>query len=294
MAAELTQDPQLILPAAVDFEIPHPPKDLIFDDGEPLESSRHRIAMNALIASVHEAFADRDDYFVGGNMFLYYSEDQAMNRDFRGPDFFVTLNVDRRRERKYWAIWEEQGRYPDVIVELMSPSTRQVDLTVKKQLYAQTFRTREYFVYDPFEADSLQGWRLDAADRYQDIAKSEQGWCWCQELDLWLGCWLGELTRETAPWLRFYDAEGNLVLLPEEREQRRAELAENQRDLERQRAELAENQRDLERQEREQERQARLDSVLRLLALGLGVAEVAAALDLSVAVVEQVRDSQAT
>ncbi len=294
MAAELTQDPQLIPPAAVDFEIPHPPKDLIFDDGEPLESSRHRIAMNALIASVHEAFADRDDYFVGGNMLLYYSEDQAMNRDFRGPDFFVTLNVDRRRERKYWAIWEEQGRYPDVIVELMSPSTRQVDLTVKKQLYAQTFRTREYFVYDPFEADSLQGWRLDAADRYQEIVKSEQGWCWCQELDLWLGRWLGELTRETAPWLRFYDAEGNLVLLPEEREQRRAELAENQRDLERQRAELAENQRDLERQEREQERQARLDSVLRLLALGLGVAEVAAALDLSVAVVEQVRDSQAT
>ncbi len=294
MAAELTQDPQLIPPAAVDFEIPHPPKDLIFDDGEPLESSRHRIAMNALIASVHEAFADRDDYFVGGNMLLYYSEDQAMNRDFRGPDFFVTLNVDRRRERKYWAIWEEQGRYPDVIVELMSPSTRQVDLTVKKQLYAQTFRTREYFVYDPFEADSLQGWRLDAADRYQEIVKSEQGWCWCQELDLWLGLWLGELTRETAPWLRFYDAEGNLVLLPEEREQRRAELAENQRDLERQRAELAENQRDLERREREQERQARLDSVLRLLALGLGVAEVAAALDLSVAVVEQVRDSQAT
>ncbi len=294
MSTELTQDPQLLPPAAVDFEIPHPPKDLIFDDGEPLESSRHRIAMNALIASVHEAFADRDDYFVGGNMFLYYSEDQAMNRDFRGPDFFVTLNVDRRRERKYWAIWEEQGRYPDVIVELMSPSTRQVDLTVKKQLYAQTFRTREYFVYDPFEADSLQGWRLDAADRYQDIAKSEQGWCWCQELELWLGRWLGELTRETAPWLRFYDAEGNLVLLPEEREQRRAELAENQRDLERQRAELAENQRDLERREREQERQARLDSVLRLLALGLGVAEVAAALDLSVAVVEQVRDSQAT
>ncbi len=32
-------------------EPPMPPTDLIFDDGEPLESNRHRIAMNVLIRS---------------------------------------------------------------------------------------------------------------------------------------------------------------------------------------------------------------------------------------------------
>jgi hypothetical protein len=45
-------------------------------------------------------------------------------------------------------------------------------------------------------------------------------------LGLWLGVWLGSIQRENAPWLRFYDQEGNLVLLP-------AELAE----IEHQRAE---------------------------------------------------------
>ena len=48
-----------------------PPTDLIFDDGEPLETNCHRIAMNVLIRSMLEALADRDDYFAGGNMFIY-------------------------------------------------------------------------------------------------------------------------------------------------------------------------------------------------------------------------------
>jgi Uma2 family endonuclease len=80
---------------AVDWENPPiPPTDLIFDDGEPLESNRHRIAMNALIRSLQQAWADRDDYFTGGNMFVYYSSAQVKNRDFKGPDFFVVLDID--------------------------------------------------------------------------------------------------------------------------------------------------------------------------------------------------------
>jgi hypothetical protein len=33
----------------LDWEPPMPPADLIFDDGEPLETNRHRIAMNTLM-----------------------------------------------------------------------------------------------------------------------------------------------------------------------------------------------------------------------------------------------------
>ncbi|BAI94324.1 MAG: hypothetical protein P5700_24415 [Arthrospira platensis PCC 7345] len=36
-----------------------PPTDLIFDDGEPLESNRHRIAINVLIRSWQQAGSDR-------------------------------------------------------------------------------------------------------------------------------------------------------------------------------------------------------------------------------------------
>ena len=197
-------------------EPPMPPTDLIFDDGEPMESNRHRIAMNVLIRSINQALANRDDFFAGGNMFVYYSSTQVRNSDFKGPDFFVVLDVDGTRERQGWVVWEENGRYPDVIVELMSPSTAEADTGVKKNIYEQIFRTPDYYVFNPFDPDSLQGWHLDANQQYQPIPPNEQGWLWFQRLGLWLASCEGKIDRETAVWLRFYDQAGNLVLLPEE------------------------------------------------------------------------------
>ncbi|QLE55218.1 Uma2 family endonuclease [Nostoc sp. TCL26-01] len=202
--------------AVVDWEHPTPPTDLIFDDGEPLESNRHRIAMNVLIRSLQQAWADRYDFFTGGNMFIYYSSTQVRNKDFRGPDFFVVLNVNGNHPRQGWVVWEEDGRYPDVIVELMSPSTATIDKGIKKALYEQTFHTSDYFIYDPFDPNSLRGWHLDHNQQYQPLTPNEQGWLWCQKLSLWLGTSEGTIDRETAIWLRFYDVAGNLLLLPEE------------------------------------------------------------------------------
>jgi hypothetical protein len=71
-------------------------------------------------------------------------------------------------------------------------------------------------VFDPFDPNSLAGWRLDENFRYQPIVPNEQGWLWCQTLGFWLGTWEGTIDREPAVWLRFYDEAGNLVPLPEE------------------------------------------------------------------------------
>jgi Uma2 family endonuclease len=247
---------------APEWTPPPPPTDLIFDDGEPLETNRHRIAMNVLIRSVQQALSDRTDFFVGGNMFVYYSENQSMNRDFRGPDFFVVLDVDGSRERQGWVVWQEEGRYPNVIVELLSSSTAQIDKGVKKSLYEQTFRTPDYFVFDPFDPDSLQGWTLDPRHGYQPLSPNSQGWLWCDTLQLWLGTWQGAIDREpptdTCDWLRFYTPEGNLVLLPEEVAQQRAEEAEQQaRQAEEQARQAEEQARQAEEQAKQAEEQAR-------------------------------------
>ena len=242
------------------YEVPMPPTDLIFDDGEPLETNRHRIAINVLIDSVNQAMAEREDYFVGGNMFVYYSSTQAMKRDFRGPDCFVVLDVDGSRERQGWVVWEEEGKYPNVIIELMSPSTAKVDRGVKKTLYEQTFRTSQYYVYDPFDPQSLEGWQLDQKQRYQPLVANERGWLWCETLQLWLGTWVGRIRREppqeSCSWLRLYDQQGNLILLSEEiaaQERQRAEQEQQRAEQERQRA------------EQEQQRAERLAARLREL-----------------------------
>jgi len=215
-----------------------PPTDeLIFDDGEPLESNRHRIAMNALIRSLKHHWRDRQDYFAGGNMFIYYSSRQVRNQDFRGPDFFVVLNTTPNPARQGWVVWEEDGRYPDVIVEFLSPSTAAVDQGAKKNLYEQVFKTRDYFIYDPFDPAAFQGWTLDLQHGYQPLSPDPNGRLWSATLELWLGNWQGAIEDDTATWLRFYTPNGSLVPLPEEAAQQQAEQARQQAEQERQQRE---------------------------------------------------------
>lgn len=223
-----------------EWELKLPPTDLIYDDGEPLESNRHRNGINILIRSLNQYWHERQDYYCGGNMFIYYSIEQAKNRDFRGPDFFAVLDVDGTRERLSWITWEENGRYPDIIIELMSPSTTKIDLNQKKDLYERVFKTRNYLVYNPFEPASLQGWESSSSLHYQDIPPNSDGRLWCDTLGLWVGTWEGKIDGETVPWLRFFDPDGNLVLLPEEVAQQQAETAQQQAEIAQQQAEVAE------------------------------------------------------
>ena len=205
------------------------------EDGIPLESNWHRIQMNLFIDSVYARWRDRDDYFAGGNMFIHYSVQQLKNRDFLGPDFFVVKNTDGKRKRNTWKVWEENGRFPDVIVELASTSTIRNDLGKKKDLYERIFRTPEYFCYDP-ETHHLRGWRLRGR-RYEEIVPNEQGWMKSEELGLWLGRWEGEFLLLNTIWLRFYDDTGGLVPTIAETEARRAEAEARRAETEALRAE---------------------------------------------------------
>jgi Uma2 family endonuclease len=218
-----------------EVEIQAPP--LITEDGIPLESAWHRAQINLLIESLRHYWRDRQDYYVGGNMFLYYSLEQARRRYYRGPDFFVVKGVDGTRSRAAWIVWEEEGRYPDLIIELISPTSAEMDRVLKKQLYAEVFRTPEYFWYDP-ATHELQGWHLSNS-HYEPLQPDARGFIWSCVLELHLGLWEGVYQGETGVWVRFYDAQGELVLLPEEElalrleaERQRAErLAQKLREL---------------------------------------------------------------
>lgn len=171
-------------------------------------------------------------------MFVYYSLKQLKTQDFKGPDVFIVKDVDGTRERLYWASWQEDGRLPDVIIELLSQRTEQNDLGAKKQLYERTFHTMEYFCVDR-GVERLMGWRLRG--RYQEIQPDERGWLWSEELGLWLGAWHGRYLAREHTWLRFYHEDGSLVLLPDEAEKQRADSEKQRADSEKQRADDLEN-----------------------------------------------------
>ena len=214
------------------YDVPDiPTLDLPAEDGIPLETNWHRIQMNLLIDIVTQRWRHVVDFFAGGNMFVYYSLQQARNRDYKGPDFFIVKDVDSTIDRDKWVAWEENGRLPDLIVELMSPSTAQEDLTTKKDLYERTFRTPEYYAYDP-QTFTLYGWRLQNM-HYVALQPNREGQLWSSELDGWLGLWRGTYLNVDARWLRLFEADGTLCPTEGEAGRQRAEA-------ERQRAEAAE------------------------------------------------------
>jgi Uma2 family endonuclease len=185
-------------------DIIFPPGDL-WSDEPPLESDLHRKQIDLLIRLLEWLWRDRQDFYVSGNLTIYFSPNQKKSEDFRGPDFFVVLNAERK-PRKSWVVWEEDGKYPNVIVELLSSSTAATDKGLKKQIYAENFRTIDYFWFDPQTLEFAGFHFVDG--KYQPLEANPQGWLWSQQLELFLGVYNSQL--------RFFTADGKLVATPEE------------------------------------------------------------------------------
>jgi Uma2 family endonuclease len=184
-----------------------PPSDL-WSDEPPLESDLHRDQIELLLACLKWWWRNRTDFYATGNLTIYYSPEQITTREFRGPDFFVVLGCENR-PRKSWVLWAEQGKYPNVIIELLSNSTAKVDKGLKFELYQETFRTPEYFWFHP-DTLEFKGFRL-VGGKYQPLEANADGWLWSQQLELFVGVYESKL--------RFFNADKQLVATPEERAQ---------------------------------------------------------------------------
>lgn len=241
-----------------------PPSNLLSDE-PPLETERHLKQIILLLLSLEWWWRDRpdapearrDNFYAAGNLTIYYSSRQRSSEEFRGPDFFVVLDTEYR-ERTSWVVWEEDGKYPNLIVEMLSNSTAETDRGLKKQIYQDIFRTPEYFWFDPYSLE-FQGFRPQNGSEYQAIAPNEQGWLWSQQLELYLGI----LEQK----LRFFTPEGALVPAPAEAaiQERLQTQQERQRaEEERQRAEQAEAEAEAQRQRAEQA-EAELENLRRLM-----------------------------
>jgi Uma2 family endonuclease len=204
-----------------------PDASLLLSDGAEVESALHWEQLELLAKTLRWHWRGREDYFIGANLTIYFSRLQLKNRDFRGPDFFLVLDTDPR-PRASWVVWEEEGKYPDLIIELLSDSTADIDREIKRELYQDHFRTPEYFLFSPVTAEFI-GYRLQGR-KYAAIPADERGWKWSETLGLYLGVEGGRL--------RYFTSDGGTVLSPEEdaeqamrearQEKRRAEQAEEQ------------------------------------------------------------------
>ncbi len=238
--------PQEILQQDIPENVIFPSGDL-YSDEPPVETELHLRQIILLLNCLEWLWREQNDFYAAGNLTIYYSPRQRKSEDLRGPDFFVVLDTEKKT-RKSWVVWEEDGKYPNVIVEILSPKTADVDQGFKKKLYQNTFRTPDYFWFDPYTLEFAGFHLLDG--KYQAITENESGYLWSEQLGLYLGIYNKQL--------RFFTSERQLVPTPEEvaeLERHEKELALQQVASERHEKELALQQVASERQEKELERQ---------------------------------------
>jgi len=83
-----------------------------------MESDWHVVSITLLDELVRNHLGTPTHYFCGGNMFIYYSVEQAEEIEqyveaeppkrkprFKGPDFFLVKDVDGTKPRDSWVVW---------------------------------------------------------------------------------------------------------------------------------------------------------------------------------------------
>ena len=192
-------------------------------DGKPVgETPTHRDNLLFLIEMLRIWYDKNPDVYISGNMFLYYEEGNKHKRV--SPDVFVVHGVPKDSDMKYYAIWEQGDKGPDLVIEVTSPTTRKEDTEKKFRLYQDVLRVAEYFLFDPFAEylkPSMQGYRLKRG-RYVRI-KPVEGRLPSEVTGLHL--------ERNGEELRLYDPAAKVWLPtpPEEREARAKAEAENAR-----------------------------------------------------------------
>jgi Uma2 family endonuclease len=112
-----------------------------------------------------------------------------------GPDIMVVLGV---RERKNWSTFDvaQEGVRPALIVEITSPETRALDLSVKLDEY-DLAGVPLYVIVDAVQRQGREVLRLlgyqQTATAYEVLPPDEQGRLYLEPLRLHLGIHEGEL-----------------------------------------------------------------------------------------------------
>ncbi|MEG4985692.1 Uma2 family endonuclease [Microcoleus sp. BR0-C5] len=232
-------------------------------------------------------------YAIGQDCGIYWRETEPPEKGAEAPDWFYVPNVPPNLDgqiRRSYVLWREHIA-PLIALEFASgngdeerdslrdsfasrtPLSRTDEGVITKPgkfwVYEQVMRIPYYGIYQ-VNNGRLEVYRL-IDGYYQLLELNQRGHFPIAPLGVELGLWQGIYQNQSMLWLRWWDEEGNLLLIGDER----AELERLRGEQQRERAESAE-------QARQAEFQVRRDAIPRLLGMGLSAEQVAEALSLSV------------
>jgi Uma2 family endonuclease len=175
------------------------------------------------------------DYFIGEDCGIYWQLVDPPERGVKAPDWFFVAHTPRLLDgqmRRSYVLWRE-AIAPLLILEYISGDGRdERDRTPnegKFWVYENRMHTGYYGIYDPnnraFEMYGLQGSQL------MPLQPNGLGRFPLPVLNVQLGIWQGMYGGYQAPWLRWWDPQGNLLLTGAERAERADRFAAKLREL---------------------------------------------------------------
>jgi Uma2 family endonuclease len=191
------------------------------------------------------------DYAIGQDCGIYWRMTDPPEKGAEAPDWFYVPNVTpllNNEIRRSYVLWQEIIP-PLIVLEFVSGDGSQerdkTPWTGKFWVYEQVIRPAFYGIYEVSKSQ-VEVYHL-IENRYELVTPNQRGHFPIPPLGVELGIWQGQYQNVTLPWLRWWDAEGNLLLTGEARADQERERAEQERE----RADTAETLLQEERQQRE-------------------------------------------
>jgi Uma2 family endonuclease len=241
-------------------------------DETPVDNQLQNDIPNLLLSLLASIWANRDDWYFGVDMGVYYDPNQAAIV----PDGFLAVGVQRyvsKRGRLSYVLWEEPV-VPTLALEVVSEKYNH-EYETKLADY-QALGIPYYVVYNPLSGRRgrhkhrrrLEVYKLKTG-KYEllDMVGHQ---IWLPEIELGLGYEEGEYIGWQREWLYWYDRQGQRYL-------HSSELVKQER-IAKQQAELAKQQAELAKQQAEaiaqQERQGREKLEAYLRSIGINPEEI--------------------
>lgn len=211
--------------------------DLITEDDEPVDNLFSETQQRLLTEPLYSSWSGPGDgrpFLAAANVGVFY----LLRNPAIVPDVFLSLDVEVpedfwSKEHRSYYLWEF-GKAPDIAIEIVSNKVGGED-SEKKEKYAR-MRVGYYVIFDPY--GELMPETLTVY-RWNDFRYEKQNSTQFPSLGLGLALWEGEYEGKPDRWLRWTDANGNLIPTGKEladQERQRADQERQRADQERQRA----------------------------------------------------------
>ena len=207
----LAYNPNRILPTA---------EELPSSDDTPVDNQLQNDIPNLLLSLLALIWANRDDWYFGVDMGVYYNPDEPAIV----PDGFLAVGVKHdtgEKGRLSYLRWAENNIMPILSLEVVSERYNS-EYEEKLEDY-QKLGILYYAIYNPLTGrkgrfknrQRLEVYRL--IDGKYELLPTENNRVWLPEIELALGYENGEHIGWSREWLYWYDQSGNRYLTAYER-----------------------------------------------------------------------------